>query len=168
MIRIENCIFTYNNIGDYIMKKRIIDIFRIFFPLIVGSIVGIAINKYMDYNSLIKPLGSPPGWIFPVAWSIIYLLLGISYYIFKKNNSDEKITTIYYIQLFVNALWSFIFFVWKLRLLAVFWIILLDILVIWLFILFLKKEKTSAYLNILYIIWVFFATYLTIGIYILN
>lgn len=150
------------------MKTKLLNLFRIFFPLVLGGIVGIAINKYMDYNFLIKPPFAPPSVFFPIAWSIIYLLMGISYYLYRKDYNDEKTIVVYYLQLFVNALWSFIFFIWKMRLLSVFWIILLDILVIWLFILSLRQKKIAAYLNILYILWILFATYLTIGIYILN
>ena len=123
------------------MKTKLLNLFRIFFPLILGGIVGIAIGKYMDYNSLVKPPLSPKGVLFPIAWSIIYLLMGISYYLYRKDYSDEKTIVVYYLQLFVNVLWSFIFFIWKLRLIAIFWIILLDVLVLWLFFLFLKQKK---------------------------
>ena len=143
-------------------------IFYLFFPIVVGSIVGFLISGSIDYNSLNKPPLSPPSIIFPIAWSIIYLLMGISFYLYKKTDDSLLIDIVYYLQLFVNLLWSFIFFVWKLRLFAVIWIILLDILVIYLIYLFLKTSKISAYLNIPYLLWILFATYLTIGIYVLN
>jgi len=142
--------------------------FYLFFPLIVGSIVGMAISNYIDYNNLIKPSLSPPSIVFPIAWSIIYLLLGISYFIYRRYNNNEKLNFIYYLQLFVNAMWSIIFFIWKARLFSIFWILILLILVIYLIICFYHQNKTSAYLNILYIIWLLFATYLNIGIYLLN
>ena len=144
-------------------------IFYLFFPIMIGSIIGFVINKYIDYSILIKPPLSPPKLLFPIMWSIIYLLLGISYYLYKKNSIDnKKINYIYYIQLIVNYLWSFIFFVWKLRFVAIIWIIILLILVIDLYRLYYSKYKISSYLLIPYIIWTMFATYLTIGIYILN
>lgn len=144
-------------------------LFYLFFPIILGSLVGFIINGSIDYNSLVKPALATPSWLFPVMWSILYLLMGISYYILKKDEEDLGIVSvIYYIQLFVNLLWSFIFFMFKLRLLAVFWIILLDILVIVMLYLFFYKNKYSAYLNIPYLLWILFATYLTIGIYVLN
>ncbi len=144
-------------------------IFYLFFPIMIGSIIGFVINKYIDYSILIKPPLSPPKLLFPIMWSIIYLLLGISCYLYKKNSTNNKVIDyIYYLQLIVNYLWSFIFFVWKLRFIAVIWIILLLILVISLYKLYYNKYKISAYLLILYIIWTMFATYLTIGIYILN
>lgn len=144
-------------------------IFYLFFPIMIGSIIGFVINKYIDYSILIKPPLSPPKLLFPIMWSIIYLLLGISYYLYKKNSTNNKVIDyIYYLQLIVNYLWSFIFFVWKLRFVAIIWIIILLILVIDLYRLYYSKYKISAYLLIPYIIWTMFATYLTIGIYILN
>ncbi len=143
--------------------------FYILTPIILGSIVGFIISGKIDYTNLTKPPLAPPKLLFPIMWSIIYLLLGISYYLFKKKKEENsKTDTIYYISLIVNLLWSIIFFLLKWRLVAVIWIILLDILVLYLFYLFKKESKTSAYLNIIYILWILFATYLTIGIYILN
>ena len=141
---------------------------RIFLPIILGSLVGFIINGFIDYPSLIKPPLAPPKIFFPIAWSIIYLLMGISYYLYRKDYSDEKTIKVYYIQLIVNLLWSVIFFVFKFRLLSIAWIILLDLLVITLIKKYYDTKKISAYLNIPYLIWILFATYLTIGIYILN
>ena len=151
------------------MKKILISLFYLFFPLLIGSIVGFITSSSIDYNSLIKPLFSPPSFLFPIIWSIIYLLLGISYFILKKNNKDTpRIRKLYYFQLFVNALWSIIFFSLKWRFFAIIWILLLDVLVIAMVSLFFERDKKVGYLNIPYVIWSIFATYLTIGIYILN
>lgn len=151
------------------IKNIFTSIFYLFFPLLIGSIIGILISNNIDYNTLTKPPLSPPSILFPIIWSIIYLLMGISYYILKKNdNTNIIISTIYYIQLFVNALWSIIFFNLEWRFFAIIWIIILDILVITMIYLFYKKDKITGYFNILYLIWLLFATYLTIGIYILN
>ena len=148
------------------MKRNL---FYLFFPIVIGSLVGWFISGYIDYTTLVKPPFAPPKILFPIAWTIIYLLLGISYFLLNKNsNVDKKERRIYYLQLIVNYLWSFIFFVFKLRLLAFFWIILLDILVYYMVYLFYQKYKLSAYLNIIYLIWITFATYLTLGIYLLN
>ena len=148
------------------MKERLKNTYYIFLPIILGSIVGFIINKYIDYPILNKPPLAPPKILFPIMWSIIYLLMGLSYYLYKKKTNNTSI--LYYIQLAVNLLWSIIFFVFKFRLLSIFWIILLFILVFLLIISFKKINKTSSYLNIPYLIWTLFATYLTIGIYILN
>lgn len=138
-------------------------------PLIGGSIVGLIINKSIDYNYLVNPPLSPPSYLFPIVWNILYLLIGISYYIYRKNNNDDSLTIkLYYIQLILNYLWSIIFFTLKLRTLAVIWIIELAITVIYLIIRFYKEERTIFYLFIPYILWVLFATYLNIGIVVLN
>ncbi len=151
------------------MKKLLLHLFYIFFPLIIGGIVAFMIKDSIDYTSLIKPPLAPPKILFPIAWSIIYFLMGFSYFIYKKKYKEFNIVNIvYYLQLFVNAMWSIIFFIYKARFIAIFWIILLDVLVIYLIYLFSQKEKISAYLNILYLLWILFATYLTIGIYLLN
>ena len=142
--------------------------FYILLPIILGSIVGFIISGKIDYSYLSKPPLSPPKILFPIIWSIIYILLGISYYLFKKDNNDSFTSKIYYISLIVNLLWSIIFFLLKLRGLSIIWIILLDILVFILLNKFYKYKKVSFYLNILYLLWILFATYLTIGIYILN
>ena len=147
---------------------KVKNLFYLFFPIILGSLVGFIINGYIDYNSLSKPLGAPPSWLFPIMWSIIYLLMGISYYIYRKDDEDIIVSIIYYIQLFINILWSFIFFVFKFRLFACIWIVILDVFVLFMIYLFWNKKRLSAYLNIPYMLWILFATYLTIGIYLLN
>ena len=139
--------------------------FYIFLPIILGSIVGFIIKDYIDYQYINKPLFAPPKVLFPIVWSIIYLLLGISYYLFKRDNGVSKF---YYVQLFFNYLWSILFFVFKFRKLSIFWIIALLIFLILMLIEFRKVNKTSFRLNILYLVWTVFATYLTIGIYVLN
>ena len=150
--------------------KLLKNIFYIFLPIALGSLVGIVISKYMDYSQLVKPPFAPPKIFFPIAWSIIYLLMGISYYLFRKKINLKYFfeVKIYYLQLFVNLLWSIIFFVFKWRFIAILWIIFLDYLVIYMIKLFKSKVPLSAYLNYFYLAWILFASYLTIGIYILN
>lgn len=149
------------------MKKFIKNAFYLFLPIILGGLVGWLISGNIDYEVLVKPPFAPPKILFPIAWSIIYILMGIAYFIYRKK-SDE-INIIYYVQLAVNLLWSIIFFVFKLRFISVLWIALLDVLVILTMKSFNKyNSKVSTYLFIPYLIWILFATYLTIGIYILN
>lgn len=143
-------------------------LFYLFLPVILGSVVGFIISGSIDYNQLVQPPLAPPSWLFPVMWTIIYLLMGISYYLLKQDNDNECLSRVYYLQLGVNLLWSIIFFLFKLRLLACIWIIILDILVCLMIYWFYNTKKISGYLNILYLVWILFATYLTIGIYILN
>ena len=138
-------------------------------PLIVGGIVGFIISNFMDYETLNKPFLAPPKLAFPIVWTIIYILMGISYGIInEKGINDTKSKFLYYSQLAVNALWSIIFFVFKLRFFAFIWIIFLDVLVILMTIDFYKKNKLAGLLQILYIIWILFATYLNFAFFILN
>jgi len=148
------------------MKK----LFYLFLPIISGSIIGLIISNSIDYGLLVKPPLSPPGFLFPIIWSILYLLMGISYYLFKEKYPKEtKIESIvYYIQLIMNLLWSILFFILKWRLFTIAWTIILALMVVYLLFLFYNKNKISTYLNIPYLLWLIFATYLTIGIYILN
>ena len=151
------------------MNKFWIYVKSILIPVAIGGIIGIVTQSSNDFENLQKPPLAPPGSIFPIVWTILYILMGVSYGILKSNDlTNKKIDTIYYAQLVVNALWSIIFFVFKWRFFAIIWIILLAILVIIMIIKFYKKNKIAGLLQIPYILWVLFATYLTIGIYILN
>ena len=138
-------------------------------PVILGGIVGFITSSFIDYNSLQKPPLAPPAIIFPIVWTILYILMGVSYGRLKsKGLTDEKINRIYYLQLIINLLWSFIFFVFKWRLFAFFWIILLDISLIIMIIRFYQKDKIAGRLQIPYLLWSLFATYLNFGILFLN
>ena len=141
------------------MKEKIINFSRLFGPLILGSIVGFLIKDSL----LLKPPLSLPGIIFPIIWSILYLLMGISYFLYRRQNQASKPIILYYLQLGLNLSWTFIFFVFKFRFLAIFWIVLLIINVF----LLIKKNKVF-YLLIPYLIWLLFALYLNIGVYLLN
>ena len=141
----------------------------ILIPIILGGIVGFIISNFIDYNSLEKPFLSPPSITFPIAWSILYILMGISYEILEVNSLiDFKTNLIYYLQLGVNLLWSIFFFVLKWRFFSFLWILLLLVLVIIMIINFYKKNKITGLLQVPYLLWVAFATYLNLGIYLLN
>ncbi len=141
----------------------------ILIPLIVGGIVGLIISSSIDYNVLQKPKFSPPSILFPIMWTILYVIMGISYGILKNNlQIDKKTNIIYYVQLFVNALWSIIFFTLKWRLFAFVWILILALLIIFMIVEFYKKNKLAGILQIPYLLWVLFASYLNVAIYALN
>lgn len=148
--------------------------FKIYFksiliPLLVGGIVGLITSNFINYNSLNQPPLSPPGFIFPIVWSILYTLMGISYGILESNSPvDSRINLIYYLQLFVNALWSIFFFVFEWRLFSFFWIILLAVLVVIMIKEFYAKNKLAGLLQIPYLLWILFAAYLNFGVYLLN
>lgn len=141
----------------------------ILIPVIIGGIIGFIISQTIDYNYLQKPLLAPPSIVFPIVWTILYILMGVSYGILKSNSLiDPKTKFIYYLQLFINALWSILFFTLKWRLFSFLWIILLVIIVIIIIINFYKKNKLSGLLQIPYLIWILFASYLNLSIYLLN
>ena len=151
------------------MNKIKIFIKSILIPVLIGGIVGIITSRFMDYSNLQKPFLSPPGIAFPIVWTILYILMGISYGILESNKLNDKETDfIYYFQLAVNALWSIFFFVFKWRLFSFLWIILLGVLVILMIIKFFNKNKVAGLLQIPFLLWVLFASYLNIAIYILN
>ncbi len=151
------------------MSKIKIYLKAILLPLLLGILLGIIISGYIDYNSLQKPPLSPPSIAFPIVWTILYILMGISYGILESSNlTNSHIDSIYYLQLIVNLLWPLFFFVFKLRLVSIFIIILLALLVLKMIIKFYKQNKLSGILQIPYFLWTVFATYLNIGIYLLN
>ena len=146
-------------------------IYYIIITFLIGVVPSIPTFKTMSmYQTINKPALSPPSIVFPIAWTILYLLMAIS--IYKINNtSDKKIpkaNLIYYLQLIVNALWTPIFFGLKAYLFSYIWIIILIILVVTMIITFYKIDKTAAYLQIPYLLWLIFASYLNYGILILN
>lgn len=151
------------------MSKTKIYLKSIIIPVIIGGIVGLIISKFIDYNLLQKPPLAPPAILFPIIWTILYILMGISYGRLKsKELIDEEINRIYYIQLSLNALWPIFFFVFKWRLFSFVWIIVLTIAVLLMVIKFYKKDKLAGLLQIPYLLWSIFATYLNLGVYILN
>ncbi len=151
------------------MNKAWTYIKSILVPVIIGGITGLIISKFIDYNILQKPPLAPPVILFPIVWTILYILMGVSYGILKTNNlTDEKINSSYYAQLVVNILWPIFFFVFEWRLFAFFWILLLDVLVVIMIYRFYNKNKVAGLLQIPYLIWLVFATYLNLGVYLLN
>jgi len=144
-------------------------IFYILGTVLVGSLPAILLGDQFNYYGFInKPPFSPPGTIFPIVWTVLYILMGISLYLVNTNTNDTKPTTIYVAQLIVNALWSVFFFGLELTWFSAFWIVLLIGLVIWMIVEFFKVNKVAAYLQIPYLLWLFFALYLNVGVAILN
>ncbi len=151
------------------MSKIKIYVKSILIPVIIGGLVGLIISGAIDYNTLQKPFLSPPSILFPIMWTILYILMGVSYGILEsKSLNDSKSKIIYYSQLFVNAMWSIFFFLLKWRLFSFIWILLLDLLVIVMLLNFYKKNKISGLLQIPYLLWIIFASYLNLSIYLLN
>lgn len=151
--------------------KRLIK--SIALPLVVGGVAGfLTMGSMKNFELLNKPALSPPGWLFPVVWTILYILMGISFYMIDEANagSREKLEAkrIFYIQLAVNFLWSIFFFNFEWYLFAFVWLILLWVLVLVMIKQFANISKTAAYLNIPYLLWITFAGYLNFAIWLLN
>ena len=150
-------------------SKTKIYINSILIPVIIGGIIGLIISSSIDYNFLERPFLSPPSIAFPIVWTILYILMGISYAILESNQlTDKKTNLLYYTQLGFNALWSIFFFLLKWRLFAFIWIIILAILIIFMILNFYRKNKIAGLLQVPYLLWVLFASYLNIVIFILN
>lgn len=139
-------------------------------PLAVGLIFSIFSRSNMVYKEILKPFLSPPGFVFPIVWTILYVLMGISSLIIYNSSSykREDALKLYIVQLFVNGFWTVIFFNLRFYFLAFLWIILLIVLVVIMFLRFYNIDKKAAYLQIPYLIWLTFALYLSFGVFVLN
>ncbi len=142
-------------------------------PLLVGALSAYLSGGGMQtFAGIQKPPLSPPGWLFPVVWTILYTLMGIASYLVKTSEADEqeifRAQTVYGYQLIVNFFWSIFFFRFEWYLFSFFWLLLLWVLIIITIRLFYKISKPAAYLLIPYLIWVTFAGYLNLGIWYLN
>lgn len=145
-------------------------IISILIPLAVGTMSALFSGNMSSYSILDKPAFSPPGFIFPIVWTILYILMGISSYIVYSSNSPNKpkALLIYGIQLFFNFCWSIIFFGLDLYLFAFIWLIALIFIIIIMIRQFYIVSPLAAYLQIPYLIWCIFAAYLNFSIFILN
>lgn len=155
------------------MKKEIKPyVYSVLIALGVGAISALLTKNNMDiYNDITKPLLAPPMILFPVVWSILFILMGISsamIYAADERKFKSTALTIYAVQLIVNFFWSIIFFNMRAFLFAFLWLVLLWILIVFMIIFFAKIKPLSAWLQVPYLVWVTFAGYLTLMIYLLN
>ena len=128
---------------------------RLVFIILFTFLIGTLPSWFIDIN--LDGLATPfkiPGVIFPIAWSILYLLMSISYYLVSDNDNTIGI---YLGQLIVNSIWTILFFGLQWRLLSFFWIILLFSLVLVMALRYKKINKASFYLLIPYLLWLLFA-----------
>ena len=139
---------------------------------LVGALSGIASGGDFGafYQSLQQPPFAPPGWLFPVAWVLLYALMGISAYQISRTEHSQgnAALKLYWIQLAVNFLWSPVFFRFhSLGGAAVVILVLLalvTVMAVW----FWRIRHSAGLLNIPYVLWTAYATYLTLGILKLN
>ena len=141
------------------IKKFILIVILTF---LIGTIPSWFIS--MDISNLVKPFEIPT-IIFPIVWTILYLMMAISYYLVSNKSNTFGI---YFAQLVFNSLWTVFFFGLKLRLFAFIWLIALFVLVVLMLVKYYKINKTAGYLLIPYSLWLVFAGYLNLSIYLLN
>ena len=154
------------------LKKILLWLFYLFLPLIIGLISSRFIsNSVFIYKLLEKPSLSPSPSVFPIVWTILYLLMGISYFLLKKKYKYYDISNAsfwYYLQLIINFFWPIFFFKNQALVFSFIWLVFLIATVIITFIKFYKLNKISGYLLIPYIIWLFFAAYLNLSVALIN
>ena len=148
-------------------------IFNLAVPLITGAVSGFLTRSAMQlYGQLNQPPLSPPSAVFPVVWTTLFLLMGISAYLVTMKRSDGlksfDLPAVYWIQLIVNFIWPLIFFNLAIYGIALAWLILLIILVIYMIFQFHDITPAAGWLQVPYLLWLIFAGYLNAGIWLLN
>ena len=141
--------------------------------LATGVVSAFLTNGSMEvFQQLKQPPLSPPGWLFPVVWTILFTLMGIAayqIYIASVPKAEKSAALIVYgVQLMVNFLWPIFFFLQGWYLFAFFWLLMLWVLILGLILLFYRISKWAGLLLIPYLLWVAFAGYLNFGVYLLN
>lgn len=142
-------------------------------PLAVGGLSAFLTKDAMEqFQMLDQPPLSPPMWLFPLVWSILFILMGAASYLVYHSGASQRekrrALTVYAAQLAVNFLWTIFFFNCGWYLFAFFWLLLLWGLILWTFLLFGKADRRAGWMLAPYLAWVAFAGYLNFGIYLLN
>ena len=144
-------------------------IISILIPIGLGFL-GSLISDFSNFESINKPFFTPPSIVFPIAWTILYVLMGISSYIIYESNDLDKMSSlkIYGIQLIINSLWSYFFFSLNWFLFSFILVLIILSLVVIMTLKFYNISKLAAYLQLPYIIWLCFAAVLSLNVFILN
>lgn len=142
-------------------------------PLAVGGLSGwLSMNSMETYQALVQPPLAPPPWVFPVAWTILYVLMGIASVLVWQSDAPEaqkkRALTLYAAQLAANFVWPLLFFRAGLFGVALVWLILLLALVAATFLAFREISKAAGLLLVPYLLWLLFAGYLNAAIWMLN
>ena len=145
------------------LNKKTSVFFFVLLALILGGLSSSNAGDDMWYQSLIKSELNPPSFVFGIVWPVLYLLMGISAY-----RVFDSVAKLFFVQLFFNTIWSWLFFSFHLPLIALFDIWLLIFLNIKILIILYKEDVLSSILYTPYIIWLLFASYLNLFIVINN
>ena len=144
----------------------------ILLTLAVGGLIGFLTSMGMDsFDALTKPPLTPPSFLFPIVWTVLFILMGVGaarIFMTDPTAARNRALIVYVVQLAVNFLWSIIFFNLQAYGFAFFWLILLWVLILTMIYLFCKIDKPAALIQIPYAIWVTFAGYLNLMIWLLN
>ena len=148
-------------------------VFSIALPLAVGGLAAFLTKDSMaQYAALTQPPLSPPGWVFPVVWTVLFVLMGAASWRIRQADAPETEKTralrLYYTQLAVNFVWPLLFFRAGRYGTAFWWLLLLLALVAATAAAFHKIDRTAAYLLAPYIAWLVYAAYLNAGVWRLN
>jgi tryptophan-rich sensory protein len=144
---------------------------NIIISLAVGGLSAfLSMNAMSIYQDLTLPAFAPKSIVFPIVWAVLYILMGVSSYLIYESKCDAKKSalTIYAVQLIVNFAWPLIFFNARAYLAAFIWLVILWLLVLWMIISFYKIKPLAGVLQIPYLIWITFAGFLNLMIYLLN
>ena len=141
-------------------------------PLGVGALASLLTGNYDLYTKLVQPPLSPPGWIFPIVWTALYLLMGYGSYRVWTAPVDaalkKKALTLYAAQLAANFIWPLLFFGAQWYLVSLLWLAVLWVLILLTMRVFGQVDERASDLLIPYLLWVTFALYLNFGIWLLN
>lgn len=146
-------------------------IISVLIPLAVGGLSALISMNAMDrYADVVQPSFAPPAVLFPIVWTVLYILMGISsYMVFEsKSPNRKKALETYAVQLAANFLWSIIFFNLGMYLLAFLWLILLFIITAVMTVKFYRIKPAAGFLQIPYVLWLVFAGVLNWFVFMLN
>ena len=146
-------------------------VIAILIPLAVGALSAFLTKDSMQiYNQVNKPAFSPPPVVFPIVWSILYILMGISsymIYISDAHNRDSALK-LYAVQLAFNLAWPIVFFSLQLYLVSFLWLLALIVILAIMVYRFYHIKPLAAYLQLPYLAWTLFAAYLNWMVFLLN
>lgn len=141
-------------------------------PLAVGGLATLLSGGMQNYGAMNKPPLSPPGWVFPVVWTVLYLLMGYASYLIWISDADQGekrgALILYGVQLAANFVWPLLFFKAEMFLAALIWLAVLWVLIFLTIRAFSRINERAGDLLIPYILWVTFAAYLNLGFFLLN
>lgn len=148
-------------------------IVSILIPLLVGGFSAFLTSQDMNiYESAKQPLLAPPGWLFPIVWTILYVMMGIASYLVYASDADygrkRTALTFYAVQLIMNFFWSTLFFTYRMYMIALVWLLIMWVLIIICAIRFYRIRRAAGILMGVLILWTTFAAYLNLAWYVIS